>query len=305
MKSPKTWLFGAFTLASAALLSAPSALAQNGSYNPGLDLTLYFQRAPGATGTGGNDTLYAAPGTNQLTTTYVAGTAGPAGYTVLGNLNAGLTDAYGLEWSGLTDLFMGGIGNRGSTAASGFLFTGTVDPFGTVYYTQQRANAMNPGLANSNPNNRTAAQFTTLNSGINQLTNEFENDGTGVFLKEDKSASFIDDQNPFSGPNLGLSFSNDLGTPAMNSFSGPISFGAAGSGILLALDFYRMKPSSSPMGEDAPNMPFADRTPQFLGNLVLKDTGEVGFVTAVPEPSSALLVLFGGLFAASARRRRQ
>ena len=304
MKLSKTWSLCATMAAVSVLGTAGSSFAQNplhGSAN----LVLTAQSADAAE----NDTVFFS--ISLLTLTGLRDAA--QGFTSLGNADSTLNAAFGNSWNTLTSanlataLYFGAAGTRSVTAGSGLepaSNDGGSDPRRTIYFTQARVGTSNAGFQDSNPqtfaNNGVGdGQFNLVNSNIflqqNVLETQYVTQGA-VAVKGVGNTS-VDDFNTIGG-NSYTNMTNVQGT-----LSSTFTFGGAGNNVILVMDLFRMKPRNSPAGEFDPSVP--DHQGDFLGNLTLASNGDVGFITAVPEPSTTLLMGLGLAVALFSQRRRR
>jgi hypothetical protein len=81
------------------------------------------------------------------------------------------------------------------------------------------------------------------------------------------------------------------------------TYGTFSTGVVEgALDLYRAQGQNTVSGQFDENGPL--RAPQFQGILTLDSSGNVDFITSVPEPSSALLLGAASILGLGFRRRR-
>lgn len=286
----------AFVAFAALATSMASVHAQNPSYAPG-DLVLFFQN-PGGT-TGGSETLYVNLG-NTATFRGAAAGADAANQQNFINISSELTAAFGANWASETTLYAGLAGVWGTSVTNATLQNG--DPHRTLYVSQARAGIGTVGEANSA--GWTINSDTGMTSGASNITtqnNVFEVNGTGPILQADAGTSQIDNQNQFLAPGV-------QGT-AFGTFGGGVQQGGSDSqfgnfggvpGVEFALDLYRILARNNVSGQVGGTV----RQGSFEGTVVLDSLGNVSFLTtAIPEPSSALLVGLLGMVGLVGRRR--
>jgi hypothetical protein len=289
MKIPRTRIFGLAAIASVTLLSLNSVKAQNADYSLNNDLVMFFQSS---------NALFS---TNVVTLslgnlTSIRNQAGTGNYTVLtSTLGTTLVSAYGSNWATSSEIYAGAFANRGTSSFVNNQFGSTGDSNRTVYFTQARGNNLGGGSSASNPNallNNTELGSRVTSMGV--IQNEFETASTSSPFVELAADSTV----PSNAPIGGVQFANLTGVD--NNFSGSFSFGGQND-VILALDLWRMKPSGTFSNSDGYGTALE---PYFLGNVILKSTGEVGFL-AVPEPTSAALLVLSGVALALCNRRRK
>lgn len=291
IKKTNIRFLGLASLLAAAAASLGTASAQNPGFNQYNDLTLFFQKPVAS----GNNAIVnvALPTLSAL-----RDQRGTDSYSILlgaSALDTALASAFGTGWASDTQLYAGAVGNRGVSTAINGQFQTSGDSNRTLYYTQSRATTSSPGLQNSSPgtlsNNTILGQ---VNSDISQTSLRFEIFGTGNIWEDARADSFVDNRMPIGG--VQFTALTNVG----NFMSGtPFTFGGQ-SNVVLVLDLFR----NAPVSTFNDGIDDTQLTPLFLGNLVLKSTGEVGFLT-VPEPSSALLIGAAGVALAAVRRRRK
>jgi hypothetical protein len=290
----------AMLVASGSLVAASSA--QAASYAAG-DLMLYFFQE------GGTQTVYVNLGQAH---TFRGATAGPSeainspnlSLTAKGeassmNLNTTLTTAYGSNWATLTNLYAGLAGVRTNITSPSAIQNG--DPNVTLYF------SMGNNLVDE-VGNRTFASSTgmsTAAAGIINMGSTFS--GSDSILISPASTSRIDDQNPFSSPNiLGTAFGGFAGGVAQAGTAG--TFGSFGDvdDVEFALDLHRILETVQPVGTingvDDQGSPLSRRNSMYEGTITINSSGTVGF-SAVPEPSSVMLLGLGAGALAFRRRR--
>lgn len=292
MKKQQHQILGLLAVASAGLLSLSSAQAQNAGYNLNTDLVFFLQSNNSAFST---NIVTAAAGNISA----IRDQRGTNAYSVLAtsaSLGAFLAQGsvYGANWFNSINLYGGAFGSRGTSTFLNNQFGTTGDSNRTVYFTQARGNTLNAGASASSPTATNNAAALNRSTSMNTVQNEFETASNSSPFSEDAANSTVDDQAPIDG----IQFANLAGVG--NFFSAPFSFGSE-SNVILVLDLYRMTPITT-FNNASPDLN-VDLVPLFLGNVVFKNTGEVGFLT-VPEPTTATMIALAvGALALRNRRR--
>jgi len=293
MKKQQHQILGLLAVASAGLLSLSSAQAQNAGYNLNTDLVFFLQSNNSAFST---NIVTAAAGNISA----IRDQRGTNAYSVLAT-SASLGDflaqgsVYGANWFNSINLYGGAFATRGNSSFVNNQFGTTGDSNRTVYFTQARGNTLNPGTSASSPSGLIDnTVLGTTNTSMTTVQNEFETVSNSSPFSEDAANSTVDDQAPIGG----IQFANLAGVG--NFLSAPFNFGSQ-SNVILVLDLYRMTPATS-FNNASPDLN-VDLVPLFLGNVVFKNTGEVGFLT-VPEPTTATMIALAvGALALRNRRR--
>lgn len=222
----------------------------------------------------------------------------------LGNIGAELTSLYGTNWYDDSSVFFGVAGSRSATAAAG-----TADANGdfnsTVYASRARLGNGTVATPNSAAWTIGTTAVSQAATSIIQAGNTFNGSSpTGVAIKTIGTSAPNDwsDLNPVSGSTQGVGFSAFVGGIQYNFASGSFDDGAFGglTGVEGVIDLYRIARFSNAI----PGQP--NPTPgvgSFLGSLAITQSGDVHFITAVPEPNSALLVGLASLAGLCIRRR--
>ena len=242
------------------------------------DLLLGF-RASG--GTGASSNLIVNLG--QADTVYRDATSNILSVVDIGTL---LTATYGAGWDTRNDLFWGVVGVR-SPAASGAAVDG--DPVRTSYATAAQTGTLVPGESgHSTPwSVATGTTRASIAVAIDSMATNYNNFSAAV---TNTAVMPNNVGNTWSTNNNGV---NSFGLPG--TVEGSFANGASGT----ALDLYRIlntTSGASPTGTVGVG--------SWEGTFTISDTGVVGFsVTAVPEPSRALLAGLG-LAGIAFRRRR-
>ena len=293
MKKQQHQILGLLAVASAGLLSLGSAQAQNAGYNFNTDLVFFLQSNNSAFST---NIVTAAAGNISA----IRDQRGTNGYSVLAT-SASLGDflsqgsVYGANWFNSINLYGGAFATRGNSSFVNSQWGATGDSNRTVYFTQARGNTLNPGTSASSPSGLIDnTVLGTTNTSMTTVQNEFETVSNSSPFSEDAANSTVDDQAPIGG----IQFANLAGVG--NFLSAPFNFGSQ-SNVILVLDLYRMTPATS-FNNASPDLN-VDLVPLFLGNVVFKNTGEVGLLT-VPEPTTATMIALAvGALALRNRRR--
>jgi len=294
MKKQQHQILGLLAVASAGFLSLGSAQAQNGGYNLNTDLVFFLQSNNSAFST---NIVTAAAGNISA----IRDQRGTNGYSVLAtsaSLGAFLAQGsvYGANWFNSINLYGGAFGSRGTSTFVNNQSGTTGDSNRTVYFTQARGNTLNAGASASSPSTLVASvEVLNRSTSMNTVQNEFETVSHSSPFSEDAANSTVDDQAPIGG----IQFANLAGVG--NFLSSSFNFGGQ-SDVILVLDLYRMSPTST-FGNGTGELYDNDLAPLFLGNVVFKNTGEVGFLT-VPEPTTATMIALAvGALALRNRRR--
>jgi hypothetical protein len=218
----------------------------------------------------------------QADTVYRDAVANIASVVDIGTL---LDATYGTNWETRADLFWGVVGVR-SSASSGAAVDG--DPVRTLYATRAQSGTPEAGVSgNSTPWN--------VSGGTTRGT--IANNITGVLGTYDAFSTAVTNTAVVSSTS-GSTWSTQNGTNSFG-FTGSVegNFGNGTAGTVL--DLYRILNSTSgasPTGTIGLG--------SWEGSFTINDSGVVGFaVTAVPEPSRALLAGLG-LAGIAFRRRR-
>lgn len=240
------------------------------------DLLLGF-RASGGTGSATNLIV----NLGQADTVYRDAVANITSVVDIGTL---LTSTYGAGWDTRSDLFWGVVGVR-SNSSIGAAVDG--DPVRTNYVTAAQT-SVSPGTQQSSAWNLTIAQQRTdLANAIFGLAGNYDAFSTAV-----TNTALLP-----AGTGSTWSTNND-GTSSF-TLAGTVegNFGAGASGT--ALDLYRILNATS-----GANPTGTVGLGSYEGTFTISNAGVVGFaVTAVPEPSRALLAGLG-LAGIAFRRRR-
>jgi hypothetical protein len=293
IKKTKVMLF-AFA-AGLSTFALSSAKAQNSNYTPG-DLVLAFQQE------GGSNTVYVGLGNTATVFRGAATGADVANMINIININAELTAAFGANWATNVDLYAGLSGVWGTAGGlNNSLQNG--DPNRTLYVSQARAGVGTVGQANS-------TTWSIINdggmssgaSGMTSQNNVFYTQYTTQAAVSPVGVSQIDVQNPFLAENLqGTAFGTFAGGVQQVGSAG--SFGSFGpvENVEFALDLYRIQARNNIAGQFG----FGDtnRLGTYEGTIVVDSAGNVSFITAVPEPTTSVL-LAGGLTMLMTFRRR-
>ena len=294
IKTNKLRVLGFATLLAAAAATMGTANAQNAGFAQYQDLALFFQKPEAS----GNNAIVnvALP-----LLTDMRNQRGTNAYDILlaaGALNTALSSnaTFGSGWASDTQLYAGAGSNRGVSSNINAQFQTSGDANRTLYYTQARATNGSAGLQNSAPSPMPGINVTQQNTSlanaqtsIDQAGARFETAGTGNIWEDTRASSFVDNNMPIGG----VQFSNQSNVG--NFMSGaPFTFGGQ-TNVVLVLDLFRTQVSgtfSNTSASPGPGGLLAGETtltPLFLGNIVLKNTGEVGFLT-IPEPTTATML---------------
>jgi len=280
-------------------ISSVAANAQNAFHAPS-DLVLTFQNPGGATGA--TQTVMVSLG--NVSTVFRDG----GSFTSI-NIASTLSSTFGATWYDTTTLWAGAVGFRGTSSTSTLLLES--DPHQTLYVSKARTSVGTAGSANSAISNIPLNAGTGITSGINSVKNQMETLGTTAQFAQATSASFIDDQNPFSSPGVQNAAYSNISGGVQGAFGagnlGSSVLGASGT-VELALDLYRIQTRNDVSGQYG--FGEAVNTGAYLGTLTINQGGDVGFSVAsaaVPEPSTyaqaAVALAIAAFFIARKRRK--
>jgi hypothetical protein len=217
------------------------------------------------------------------------------------NLGTTLSNAFGGTWASMTNLYAGLAAVRSSsTGTTGAAVNG--DPSRTIYTSVANDLVSDPGNRSDLGN----TDMTTIAGRIISMNTKFL--GTDDILQAGVADSNIDDQNPFFAPGiLDTAFGSLAGGVAQAGKVGTLgSFGNV-SNVEFALDLHRILATNGGAGTitgglDADGNPVPILTSTYEGTITINSSGVVGF-SAVPEPSSVMLLGLGAGALAFRRRR--
>jgi hypothetical protein len=294
--------FAALLVASGSLVAASSA--QAASYAAG-DLMLYFFQE------GGTQTVYVNLGQAY---TYRGATAGPqeainnpnlqlAAKGELSALNLGTTlnTAFNTaDWTSLTNLYAGLAGAFSTSTATTSTAIQNGDPHRTIYFSV-------PNNLSDVASGRTfaaAGTLTTIAQRIQGMSVGFS--GNDSVKTVATSATTIDEQNPVSGGLLAMSLGGFSGGNAQVGTSGTLGSLGSVNNVEFALDLHRILATTNPTGTingvDENGSAIPALKSMYEGTVTISSDGTVGF-SAVPEPSSVMLLGLGAGALAFRRRR--
>lgn len=270
------------------------------------DLVLFFQDPNGGSG----NTVYVNLG--NAATNYRGAATGPdvANAINITNIASDLSGAFGAGWATNTNLFAGAFAARNNSSPLTNTAAVNGDANSLVYVSRARTSLGTEGIANS-------SGYSGFNgSGVQSIAGGILSSNSttpaiaGTLALYDAtvvptSGTFLDTQNPVDTGNIqGNALNGNLAfgiqqQGSASSFSG--SFGGVAN-VEFALDLYRIPATTGKPGQLAGDVV---GTGTFEGTLVVDNTGNVSFVaSAVPEPSTAM-VLLAGLGALGIFRRRR
>jgi hypothetical protein len=221
--------------------------------------------------------------------------------TAVTNLGTTLSNAFGGTWASMTNLYAGLAAVRsssGSTTAAAV----NGDPSRTIYTSVANDLVSDPGNRSGLGN----TDMTTIASGIISMNTKFL--GANDILQAGVADSNIDDQNPFFASGiLDTAFGSLAGGVAQKGTATSLgSFGDV-SNVQFALDLHRILATNGGAGTitaglDSEGNTIPLRTSTYEGTITINSNGVVGF-SAVPEPSSVMLLGLGAGTLAFRRRR--
>jgi hypothetical protein len=295
----------AMLMASGSLVAASTSNAA--SYAAG-DLVLFFFQESGS------QTVYvnlgqaytyrgAAAGSQDATavTNILESRGSTQSGAAVTNLGTTLTNAFGASWASMTNLYAGLAAVRSaSTSTSATAVNG--DPSRTIYTSVANNLVDEPG-GRVVPGN---TDMTTIANNTISMNTKFL--GSNDILQAGVADSFIDEQNPF--------FASGILDTAFGSLAGGVaqvgtatSLGSFGdvSNVEFALDLHRILATNGGAGTitaglDSEGNTIPLRTSTYEGTITINSSGVVGF-SAVPEPSSVMLLGLGAGALAFRRRR--
>ncbi len=265
--------------ATAFVLSAASASAQNPNYAPG-DLVLFFQK------NGGTNTIMANLG--NAATLYRGAAAGPGAPNRIEflDISAELVTAFGDGWATDPSVYAGLAAVWGTSNTSSTLQDG--DPHRTLYVSRGRSDVGTVGVANSTAWNITtggSGASSSGSSGILSQNSVLEVSYLTAVAVSPTSISRVDDQNPFIGGGIqGVAFSTFSGGVQQVGTSGTWGsggFGAAGT-VEFALDLYRILGRNDVAGQ----VGGVTRVGSYEGTVTVNSAGLVSFISQGAAPAS-------------------
>jgi len=294
-------------VAGTALTAIAPAQAQNTAHSPA-SIILTFQNPGGSIGA--TQTITVALNDAAFFRDAALGTFSSINVT---NLGATLSSTFGSTWYDQSTLWMGAVGSRGANAITlNNLLQG--DPQQTHYISRFRDGVGTVGLANSTQPTVNSGGNQPVTSGINQVKGTLEAaSGSVPILVNPTSSSFIDENNPFTAPGVqNAAYGSGIAGGVQGNFGAGSygSFGGAGN-IELAIDLYRVQyrnditsaTSGNPSGADQYGLGEDINRGKYLGTITINQNGDLGYVTAVPEPATTAVIVAACLAGLVAFRR--
>lgn len=287
-----------FLTAIAAVSLAITAMVSNAAtvaYNPG-DLVVAFTTNAG---TGSGKTVLLSLG--DVTTLRDLNTNNFA----LSNIGSLLDNTFGLAgggsvaWYDRTDLYWGAVALF-SSSRQGNVNEG--DPDLTIYASKSRTSVGSASTAwtigSQTNRGNTATAMSTMLTAFDGVTADSSNAAAGV---ETSNATSWDHYNPPAG-SANSSFTNltSTGVGIEQKFTGSSYGNVGGTDVEGMIDIYRILDTTTNANPGG-----VAGTGSRIGSLVIQQNGDVGFVAAVPEPSTWALIGFGLLTVVIFRRRLQ
>ena len=209
--------------------------------------------------------------------------------------------------SGTDTLLFGVVGASNSQSVS----AGTANAYGdfnsTIYATRSRAGEGTIGAANSTPWSITGANTTTAATGMVAQGNTFaaNHGGDGILTISNSASADWSDFNPV--PTGSPAYTTLSGTDGISfrfgagAFDGDGTFGGL-TNVQGVVDLYRGARFTN--GGQVNGGAITPGLGEYIGSIAIQQHGDVSYVTAVPEPGTALMCGLS-LVGLALRRRRQ
>lgn len=300
MKRSKPFVIAALTISTISCLTS-SGTAQNPNFENG-DLIMGFQLKQGN-------------GSDQVVMLNLGDTAllfrdAQTSINNVANVGALLDQTFGvaagnaLQWYENPNLFFGAAGVWSNANPPDVLRNG--DPQQTIYISKARTSVGNEAAKNSTQATPSSSNQIFASNNITSLSGAFE---SRLFTRQGALATSLAN----TWEDFNITSTTGTQSVAFTAYPGGVQqkFGTGTYGTITtpevagaiegALDLYRAQAVNDIPGQFGEGE--AIRVPQFQGIITIDQSGQIDFVVAIPEPSSALLLLGSAAFLGSRRRR--